>query len=196
MRELGSDADRDVRLYFTGGATAVLLGWRPSTIDVDIKMEPETDRLFRALPWIKDELQINVELKAPDQFIPELRGWQERSVFIAREGRLSFYHYDFYAQALSKIQRGHAQDREDVKEMIDRGLIDRDELRQRFGQIEPQLYRYPAIDPKAFRRALEEALKGALSRLANLARGAEMVPALLVLIGAPGFAALALLVPG
>ncbi len=39
-----------------------------------------------------------------------------------------------------------------------RGLVDRDELRRRFGQIEPQLYRYPAIDPEAFHRALEEAL--------------------------------------
>ena len=159
MRELGKEADRDVRLYFTGGATAVLHGWRPSTIDVDIKMEPETDRLFRALPRIKDELQINVELAAPDQFIPEVPGWQERSVFIAREGRLSFYHYDLYAQALSKIQRGHGQDLADVREMIDRGLIERTELRRRFKQIEPQLYRYPAIDPKAFRKALENSLR-------------------------------------
>ena len=132
---------------------------QPSTIDVDIKMEPETDRLFRALPRIKDELQINVELAAPDQFIPEIPGWQERSTFISREGRLSFYHYDFYAQALSKIQRGHAQDLSDVREMMDRGLIDRGELRRRFEQIEPQLYRYPAIDPKTFRKALEESLR-------------------------------------
>ena len=40
--------------------------------------------------------------------------------------------------------------------MLDRGLIDRDELRRRFEQIEPELYRYPAIDPAAFRRAVEE----------------------------------------
>lgn len=158
MRELGSEAERDVRLYFTGGATAVLLGWRPSTIDVDIKMEPEVDRLFRAIPRLKDQLEINVELAAPDQFIPELPGWQDRSAFIARESRLSFYHYDFYAQALAKIQRGHAQDLTDVREMIARGLVDREELRRRFEQIEPQLYRYPAIDPKSFRKALERAI--------------------------------------
>lgn len=158
MSALGREADRAVRLYFTGGATAVLLGWRPSTIDVDVKMEPEADPLFRALPRIKEELEINVELAAPDQFIPELPGWKERSPFIARQGRLSFYHYDFYAQALSKIERGHAKDLEDVREMIARGLVDRSELRRRFEQIEPQLYRFPAIDPKGFRRALEEAL--------------------------------------
>jgi hypothetical protein len=160
MRELGEEAERDVRLYFTGGATAVLVGWRPGTVDVDIKLEPETDRLFRALPRIKDKLEINVELASPDQFIPELSGWRERSVFIGREGRLSFYHYDLYAQALSKIQRGHSRDRADVRQMIDRGLIDRQEIRWRFEEIEPQLYRYPAIDPATFRRSLEEVLKG------------------------------------
>jgi hypothetical protein len=158
MSELSKEADRDVRLYFTGGATAVLLGWRPSTIDVDIKIEPEADRLFRALPQIKEKLEINVELAAPDQFIPELPGWKERSSFIARQGRLSFYHYDLYAQALSKIQRGHDKDLQDVREMLGRGLVDREGLRRRFEEIEPQFYRYPAIDPKAFRIALEEML--------------------------------------
>jgi hypothetical protein len=44
--------------------------------------------------------------------------------------------------------------------MIDRALIDRQELRWRFEEIEPQLYRYPAIDPATFRRSLEEALEG------------------------------------
>jgi hypothetical protein len=159
MKELGREADRDVRLYFTGGATAVLLGWRPGTIDVDMKLEPESDRLLRALPRIKDELEINIELAAPDQFIPEVPGWRDRSAFIAREGRLSFYHYDYYSQALSKLERGHDKDLADVRAMMARGLIDREELRRRFEQIEPHLYRYPAIDGKAFRKALEESLR-------------------------------------
>lgn len=159
MRELGGEAERELRLYFTGGATAVLIGWRSSTLDVDIKVDPESDRVSRAIPRVKEKLEINIELAAPDQFIPEVPGWEERSAFIAREGRLSFYHYDFYAQALSKIQRGHAQDRGDVRQMLERGLIDPQELRRRFEQIEPRLYKFPAIDPAAFRRALVEALQ-------------------------------------
>ena len=159
MRELGGEAEKDLRLYFTGGATAVLIGWRSNTLDVDVKIDPESDRIFRAFPRLKEKLEINIELAAPDQFIPELPGWQERSVFIAREGRLSFYHYDFYSQALSKIQRGHSQDLGDVRQMLERGLIDRQELRRRFEQIEPELYRFPAIEPATFRRALEEALQ-------------------------------------
>ena len=155
MRELGQEAEKDVRLYFTGGATAVLLGWRESTVDVDVKMEPESDRLFRAFRQLKEKLDINIEMAAPDQFIPEVPGWQDRSAFIAREGRLSFYHYDFYSQALAKIERSFAKDLEDVRQMIARGLVDPMELRRCFEQIEPQLYRYPAIDPADFRKALE-----------------------------------------
>jgi hypothetical protein len=36
--ELGRRAPRGTRLYLTGGATAVLEGWRPSTVDVDIRV--------------------------------------------------------------------------------------------------------------------------------------------------------------
>jgi len=60
-----------------------------------------------------------------DHFIPELPGWQDRSPFIERKGTVSFHHYDFYAQALAKIERGHAQDEADVDEMMRRGAVDR-----------------------------------------------------------------------
>jgi hypothetical protein len=159
MEALGREADREARLYFTGGVTAVLLGWRASTIDIDVKVEPESDRLMRALAGLKDQLEINVELAAPDQFIPPLPGWEERSRFIGREGALSFFHYDLYAQALAKIERGHSQDREDVREMLASGLVEPRELLRRFEQIEDQLHRYPAIDARSFRRAVEEAVR-------------------------------------
>ncbi len=155
IRALGGEADREGRAYLTGGSTAVLLGWRESTIDIDLKLEPESDRLLRAIAELKDRLELNLELAAPDQFIPELRGWRERSPWIAREGRLDFHHYDLYAQALAKIERGHALDREDVAELLARGLVDPNELRQRFDEIAPFLYRFPAIDPGSFRRAVE-----------------------------------------
>ncbi|HEU4430575.1 MAG TPA: hypothetical protein VFT98_17570, partial [Myxococcota bacterium] len=59
-----------------------------------------------------------------------------------------------YAQALAKIERGHAQDQSDVAELIARGLVDRAALEQRFNEIEPLLYRFPAIDPASFRSAV------------------------------------------
>lgn len=41
MRRLGRESKQPGRVYLTGGATAVLLGWRPTTIDVDLKLEAE-----------------------------------------------------------------------------------------------------------------------------------------------------------
>jgi len=159
MTALARGGTGPTRLYFTGGATAVLLGWRASTIDVDIHIVPDDDRLLRALPELKESLELNVELACPAHFIPELPGWQERSLFITQEGKLSFFHYDLYAQALAKIERGHALDVTDVKEMFRRALIEPTQLKNLFEAIVPQLYRYPAIDPPAYRRAVEKMIE-------------------------------------
>ena len=155
MAAIGAEARQSSRIYFTGGATALLLGWRSTTVDVDIEIVPERDEILRSIPALKDSLQINVELASPSHFIPELPGWQGRSPFIATEGKVSFYQYDLYAQCLAKIERGHARDLADVGEMMSRGLVKPDELLRLFEQIETQLYRYPAIDPPSFRRAVE-----------------------------------------
>ena len=122
LTELSREAREEAAVYLTGGATAVLLGWRDTTVDADILIVPEQDSLYRALPRLKEELQINVEIASPAHFIPELPGWRERRLFIAREGRLSFYHYDPYAQALAKIERGHVKDLADVEAL--RGSCD------------------------------------------------------------------------
>lgn len=158
IKALARKAGSSTRLYFTGGASGVLLGWRSSTIDVDIHLVPDDDRLLRALPELKETLQLNIELACPAHFIPELPGWQDRSLFIAQEGYIGFYHYDFYAQALAKIERGHELDVTDVEQMIRRGLVELGKLRQYFDAIMPQLYRYPAIDPPAFQRAVEQTI--------------------------------------
>lgn len=155
METLGAATAAPVRVYLVGGATAVLLGWRDATIDIDLKILPESDEVLRSLPRLKESLQLNVELAAPDDFIPELPGWQERSRFIEQIGKVTFLHYDFYGQALAKIERGHATDLRDVNEMIQAGLVETQRMLEFFTVIEPQLYRYPAIDGPSFRRAVE-----------------------------------------
>jgi hypothetical protein len=159
FEELARAAEDDGDVYVTGGATAVLFGWRQSTIDADILMVPEQDALYRALPRLKEELHINVEIASPAHFIPELPGWQERRLLIERVGRLSFYHYDPYAQALSKVERGHAKDLSDVAQLIARGLVRPARLRELFEAIQPGLHRYPAVDPASFRKRLDDALR-------------------------------------
>jgi uncharacterized nucleotidyltransferase DUF6036 len=161
MESLGQERSAEGRLYFTGGASAVLLGWRTTTIDLDIKLVGADDAVLRMLPDLKERLRINVELASPDHFIPELPGWQDRSVFIEQLGRLAFFHYDFYAQALAKIERSHEHDLEDVREMIARGYVDPKRGLELFAAIEPALHRYPAINPRVFRRNVETILKPA-----------------------------------
>ena len=156
MSALGNRVRGEGTIYLTGGATAVLHDWRSMTIDVDIKPDPEPAGLFEALVDLKNELDINVELASPDQFIPAVPGWRERSLFIARFGRIEFFHYDLYGQALSKLQRRHARDIRDVRSMLRSGMITTECLREMFARIEVQLIRYPALDPATFRAAVEK----------------------------------------
>jgi hypothetical protein len=159
LTAFGAEADDETAAYLTGGATAVLIGWRETTIDIDLKLVPERDRLLRALSRLKNELRVNVELASPADFIPLPGGWEGRSVFVRREGRLSVYHFDPYAQALAKLERAHRQDLEDVNELVARGLVDPSDVLRRFEEIEPELYRFPAVDPAAFRRRVEHAFR-------------------------------------
>ena len=159
MRLLGEQAKSPGRIYLVGGASAVLIGWRATTVDVDIKLAPEPSGVFAAIADAKAQLNINVELAAPDDFIPALPGWETRSSHVARRGLVEFFHYDFYAQALAKIERGHDLDWRDVEAMGRLRLIVPERLAELFRAIEPGLERYPAIDPASFRHRVRAATK-------------------------------------
>ena len=155
MLAMGRRVKSAGKIYLTGGATALLHGWRTMTVDVDLKADPEPGGFFEAIAVLKDELAVNIELASPSDFIPELPNWRERSLFIARHGLVDFYHYDPYSQALSKLERGHTRDLTDVTAMLHAGLITRDALWQQFLRIESQLIRYPALDPGSFHSVVE-----------------------------------------
>lgn len=157
-RELGRATNNAAKLYLTGGATAVLVGWRASTVDIDIRLEPDADELLRQLPRLKESIGVNVEFASPADFIPELPEWRERSQSVTREGSLEVLHFDFYSQALAKLERAFDQDLEDVRAMIDRGLIEPRRALELFAAIEPDLYRFPAIDPASFKARVQREL--------------------------------------
>lgn len=155
MKALGSGVTSPARVFLVGGASAVLLGWRESTIDIDLKAIPERDDILRQLSALKERLEINIELASPDNFIPELPGWEDRSQFVRQEGKLTFLHYDFYAQALAKIERGHETDLRDIQDMFSQNLVEPGRLLELFSQIELDIYKYPALDAPSFRRKVE-----------------------------------------
>lgn len=164
MRRLGRVPGASGRIYLTGGASAVLEGWRDTTVDIDVELDGEAERLLREIPAIKEDLRINVELAAPHHFLPELPGWRDRSRFIGTEGGVHFFHYDAYSQALSKLERGHRQDVADVEAMLAAKLIDPHRLVRLFESIEAELYRHPAVDPPSLRHKVEAFARGAQKR--------------------------------
>jgi hypothetical protein len=164
MKALGREASGSGRIYFTGGASALLIGWRSSTVDIDICLDPEPPGIFQAIAKLKQELDINIELASPQDFLPALPGWQERSVFIRQHGKISFYHYDFTAQALAKLSRGYDRDTNDVQAMYDQKLFSLIELYNCFEAIEPELIRFPSINPALLRNKIEKFIESCKSK--------------------------------
>jgi hypothetical protein len=156
MQVLGREARGSGCIYFTGGASALLIGWRNSTVDVDIRLDPEPPGIFQAIAKLKQELDINIELASPQDFLPPLPGWRDRSVFIGRQGDISFYHYDFTAQALAKLSRGYNRDMDDVQAMYEQKLFALAALREGFEAIAPDLIRFPSLNPDRLRSRVEQ----------------------------------------
>lgn len=68
MRGLARAARAPLQVYLVGGATAVLEGWRESTIDIDLKLGRDPDAVLGAIYELKESLQVNVELASPADF--------------------------------------------------------------------------------------------------------------------------------
>jgi hypothetical protein len=82
-------------------------------------------------------------------------GWRDRSVFIGKRGQISFYHYDFTAQALSKLSRGFDRDLKDIEAMYEHKLFSLNELGECFEAIAPELIRFPSLNPDVLRSRVE-----------------------------------------
>jgi hypothetical protein len=151
---------RTYRVYFVGGGTAVHEGWRESTIDADLYSDDE--RVFRDVQAIKERLHVNIEFARPEDFVPALAGSEARHVFIETVGRVSFFHYDPYAQLLSKVVRGFDRDLRDAKSLIASGMVDPDKFRSLVQGIQDRAYsRYPSLS----RQAIQDAIDAFLSRI-------------------------------
>lgn len=135
----------------------IVEGWRESSIDADLYAKQ--DEIFRDVQSIKERLNINIEFARPEDFVPPLEGSETRHVFIETVGRVSFYHYDPYAQLLSKIVRGFARDLADARAFVASGMVDTDRFRKLVQGIPESVYsKYPRLSPEAVQTAVEDFL--------------------------------------
>ena len=78
MKALGKAVRKPGRLYLAGGAALVHMGLRPgSTLDIDVVIETtDEDEMVTAIRRLVEQLQLNIELSSPGDFIPVPRnGW-------------------------------------------------------------------------------------------------------------------------
>ena len=159
MKELARSAPRrgSYRVFFVGGGTAVLEGWRASTIDVDLYAD--TDEIFHDVQAIKERLQLNIEFARPEDFVPALAGSESRHVLVETVGNVSFFHYDPYAQLLSKVVRGFNRDMQDAGSFLESGMVDAKRFRTLVDDIPDAAYaKYPALSRKAVLEAVDDFL--------------------------------------
>jgi hypothetical protein len=156
LAELARVTTAPTTLYLVGGSTALEVGWRPTTVDLDLVIEPERDEILRSIPELKERLDVNVEFASPLDFLPELPGWRDRSTFVNQIGDLTVRQFDPYSQALAKLERGFDQDRQDVDAMVRRGMVEPSRLLELFDTIAPELFRFPVVDPIALARAVDK----------------------------------------
>jgi hypothetical protein len=154
--KLGIEFHYPARLYLVGGTTLVYEGLRQQSLDIDISYEVADEHeteFSRAIRRLKEEMQINIELASPGDFIPLPAGWKERAKFVGRFGQVDVFHFDLYSTALSKIERGREGDYEDILAMLRSDQINMDELERAFANIMPRLERESLKrDPEKFKR--------------------------------------------
>ncbi len=159
MEELArrTPAGEAYRVYIVGGGTAVLSGWRSATIDVDL--HADRDEVFREIQAIKERLELNIEFARPEHFVPPLAGSDRRHVFIDRVGSVEFFHYDPYAQLLSKIVRGFRKDVMDARSFLRSGMVEPGTFRNLVQAIPESAYaKYPSLSRAAVLSAVDEFL--------------------------------------
>jgi len=159
LLELSCRFRHTARILLVGGTTMVYEGLRGKTLDIGVKLVVEPryhGELIRAIRDLKDELDVNVEEAAPDEFIPLPSGSDRRHEYVGRFGEIDGYHYDLYSTALSKIERGRTQDIEDVLDLLRAGRIRWEELSSFFDEILPAVGTAGLRqDPEAFRANFE-----------------------------------------
>lgn len=162
LGELGRQYRSSGRLYLVGGTQMVHAGFRQQTEDIDymVQLEDEREDFITTVRSLIRSMNLSVEPVGPGDFIPLPQGWEERSHFVGRYGRLDVFTFDPISTALSKIERGASRDVDDVLALLRHKVITLGELRSGLEDILPRLDTESLrVDETDFRYKFEEFAK-------------------------------------
>lgn len=154
LKNLGRVFRKPGRLYLVGGAALVHLGVRPGfTQDIDVEVAGNNaGDMFIAIRGLVEQMNINVEFASPRDFIPLPSQWETHARYVGRYGSIDVFYFDFYSIALSKIDRGNTRDINDVKLLLEQGIITLKELDIAYQEVLAQMGKgtYARLDPRRF----------------------------------------------
>lgn len=154
LKNLGRAFRKPGRLYLVGGAALVHMGVRTgSTQDIDVEVRAtDEDEMLEAIRRLKDIMKINIEFASPGDFIPIPSQWEMNAKYVGRYGTVDVFYFDFYSIALSKIERGNTRDINDVRLLVQQGIITLQELDVAYNEVLPQVGKrpYTRLDPQKF----------------------------------------------
>jgi hypothetical protein len=129
LTAIGERVPPGSRLTLLGGSALILLGSSRPTMDIDfIGDDIHPNELHSQIMKIAKDLKIHVEPVPIERFVPLPEGNEQRVILIGQFGNLNVYVADPYSIALSKLDRGHDTDIEDLVFLIQRNYITMEEL--------------------------------------------------------------------
>ena len=154
---LGSVYEEHATLYLIGGGALCLLGSPRRTMDIDfsLPMSGETQHLVETMLALADEMKIELEVITLEEFVPAPSDAAQRHRHVGQFGGIDVYIYDPYTIALSKLARGLESDIQDVLFLLEKGVIEMEELNRIVDQAIPLAWRRD-VDPEDLQRYLAE----------------------------------------
>lgn len=129
LKLFGEQVPPESKITLLGGSALILLGNSRETIDIDfIGDDVNPSELHRHIIQIAKENKILLDVVPIEHFIPLPEDSEKRIISVGEFGNLSVFIADPYSIALSKIDRGLANDYTDIEFLLAKGHITLDML--------------------------------------------------------------------
>ena len=129
LAALGDRYPYPAQLVLLGGSALCLLGSPRPTLDIDyVGDDISKNDLQKTMEALARQMGLDVEAVPIDRFILLPAGGHARNLHLDHFGKIEVSILDPYGIALSKIDRGFDTDVDDVVFLIQRGLVELEDL--------------------------------------------------------------------